>query len=134
MANHFSNSAKKGLSRMGDLILPASGEFPKYSDVAGLQYIDELVINAPKEDINSLNLLLTILSFMPTFILKWLIGKMATSQSNPSNGFIGVTFRQLDVGLKGLVFTTYYGEKINPNYTGKTPEQLVDFKINRIVD
>ncbi|MBX7225645.1 MAG: hypothetical protein K1X55_06420 [Chitinophagales bacterium] len=134
MANHLSKNAQKGLGRLGDLILPASGEFPKYSDVAGFQYLDEMVENAPEDDISSLSLVLSILAFMPGFILQWIVSKMEKSQYDPSNGILAVTFRQLNVGIRGLLYSTYYSEKINPNYKGKTPEQLIDFEVKRVAD
>ena len=93
-----------------------------------------MVENAPEDDISSLSLVLAILAFMPGFILKWIVSKMEKSQHDPSNGILAVTFRQLNVGIRGLLYSTYYSEKINPNYKGKTPEQLMEFEVRRVVD
>ena len=96
-------------------MIPKNGEFPAYSEVKGLDYIDDILSYAPESDVSDLNMVLSILGFMPTFILKLLLNKMAKSQENESNGAVAVILRQLDLGIRGIVYATYYTEKTSPS-------------------
>ena len=130
----FSKRAIKGLCRLGDIIVPGDEEFPIYSKVAGTHKLNDMVQYAPDEDIELLGFLLTILSFMPGFVLRWLIKSMGAATRESKSGIIPATFRQLDLGIRGLVFSTYYTELTNPDYKGKTPFEIMGYEINRVVD
>lgn len=132
--NTFSNRAIKGICKLGDIFLPENGEFPKYSDVAGTHRLNDLVEYAPKDDFQSLNLVLIIFSFLPNFILKMIANKMVSAMTDPGENIILTTFRQMNMGIRGLLYSTYYSELTNPNYKGKTPLQVMDYTINRVVD
>lgn len=129
MDNKLNTNAIKGLSKIGDIILPKNGDFPSYSEVADTNALSMIIKNAPTEDISSLNLVLSIFAFLPNFILKWVVKKMENSLSDPSTGLIATTFRQLQLGLRGLLFSTYYSEFVRKDYTGKTPLQILDYKL-----
>ncbi len=132
--NKFSNRAIKGICKAGDVYLPQNGEFPKYSDVGGTQFLDMMIENAPPKDIKALNLAMAIISFLPNFMVAWLVNWFASATKSSSNGIIASNLRQLHMGLRGLVYGTYYSELINPNYKGKTPLELLDYSINRVED
>lgn len=112
-------------------MLPKNGDFPSFSEFGGLQHIDDLVSYAPKDDIKGLNMLLTILAFMPKFVLKWVVGKMEKSR-NMGDGGVGTLFRQLDFGIRGLVFSCYYTDKESSSYQGKNPLDVMEYSINRV--
>ncbi len=131
-SKYLSNSALKAINRIGDLMIPRNGEFPAFSEVGGITYIDELVSYAPGADIKDLNMLLTILAFMPTFVLRWLLGKMETAMEN--KGPLGPIFRQLDIGLRGLIFSCYYTEKVPTTFKGKKPLDIIGFQLTRVED
>lgn len=130
----LSNQAIKGLCKIGDVFLPGNAEFPKYSEAAGTHKLNDLVQYAPQDDIASLNIVLMIFSFLPMFVLRWLVGKMGKAQASGEEGLIPTTLRQLDLGLRGLLYSTYYGEFINPDYKGKSPMQIIDYNLTRIED
>ena len=132
--NTFSNLAIKGLTKVGNIYCPKNEEFPAFSDVAGTYKLNDLVKNVPTDDFSSLNLVLAIFSFLPNFILNWIVSKCQQSQDNPSDGVIQSTFRQLNIGLRGLCYSIYYSEFNNPNFTGKKPLQVIDYSLNRITD
>jgi hypothetical protein len=132
MANQFSKRAIKGIVKIGDIYCPKNGEFPAYSEVAGIQKLDDLVINVPEDDFSGLNLVLIILSFFPKGMLNWIIGLFQKSMDNPSEGILPSTFRQLNLGLRGLCYSTYYSEFTNPSFKGKTPLAVIDYHINRV--
>lgn len=123
-------SAKKSLTRIGDILLPKNGEFPSFSETGSIEHIDELTAYAPEDDISDLNTLLSVLAFMPGFVLKWLVNKMENAQM--SNGALASLFRQLDFGLKGLLFSCYYSEKMGAAYKGKKPLDVIGFSVNRV--
>ena len=134
MANLFSTRATKGLLKVGEIYCPKNGDFPSFNEVAGTFKLNNLVKNVPSDDFNSLNLVLAIFSFLPNGILNWIITACTKSQSNPSDGIIQSTFRQLNIGLRGLCYSTYYSEFNNPNYSGKKPLEVIDYKVNRITE
>jgi hypothetical protein len=132
--NTFSNRAIIGLTKVGNIYCPKTGEFPEYQEVAGTRYLNSLVVHVPPDDFSALNLVLIILSFLPKFILSWLVGAMERSMDNSSDGIIPSTLRQLNLGLRGLVYSTYYSELTNPDFKGKKPLDILEFQINRVVD
>jgi hypothetical protein len=132
--NTFSKRAVIGLSKIGDVYLPKNNEFPTYSEVADTSKLDMLIENAPKEDIEALNMVLVIFSYLPMFIVKFLVHQFSKSMSSNSEGIIASNFRQLNMGLRGLCYSTYYSEFTNPNYKGKMPLQILDYNLNRVED
>ncbi len=130
MSKLLSKAAVNGLNRIGDIMIPKNGEFPSFSEVGGLEYIDDLVSYAPQDDISDLGMVLSILSFMPGFVLRWLVNKLEDAQY--SNGPLSPIFRQLDFALRGLLFSCYYTEKVGSNYTGKKPLDIIGWEIKRI--
>lgn len=131
-SQYLSKSALKAINRIGDMMIPRNGEFPSFSEVGGIEHIDELVSYAPADDIKDLNMLLTILAFMPNFVLRWLVGKLETALE--SNGPLSPLFRQLDIGLRGLIFSCYYTEKLGSRYTGPRPLDIIGFDLSRVED
>ena len=130
MSTLFSKSALKAVSRIGDTMMPRNGELPSYSELGGIEHIDEILKYAPENDIKDLGMVLSILSVMPGFVLKWLVKKM--KNSHEGGGGISVVMRQLDFGLKGIILSTYYTEKVGSDYKGKTPLEIIGYEINRV--
>lgn len=122
-------SATKGLKKIGDIFLPRNGEFPSYSQIADTTTLPMLLKNAPPDDAASLLMVLGIFSYLPKFVLKWLVKKMEKSMSHPSNGIIQVTLRQLFMGLRGILFSTYYSEFTDKSYSGKTLLEILGYKL-----
>ncbi len=131
MAN-LSPRAKHALSRIGYILLPKNGDFPSFSETGAIEHLDGLTEFDPAGDISDLSMVLSILSFMPEFVLKWLVNKMETSQD--SEGFLGPIFRQLDFGLRGLIFSCYYSGKMGSGFKGKNPLDVIGFEIKRVED
>lgn len=132
MSKILSKKALKALSRIGDIIIPENGEFPKFSDTYSIQHIDDLLDYAPQDDIQDLNMLLGVLYFMPGFVNRWLVSKMENSFNN--NGPLGSLYRQLDFGIKGLVFSCYYSGKTGDGFNGNNPLDVIGYEITRIED
>ncbi len=132
MSKILSNSALKAISRIGDIIIPQSGEFPSFSQAGGIEHIDDIMIYTPASDVKDLNMLLSILAFCPNFVLNTLIKTMLNSYKK--TGPVSVILRQLDIGMRGIVFSCYYSGKVGSNYKGKNPLDIIDYKITRLND
>lgn len=134
MANFFSTRATKGLLKVGEIYCPKNGDFPSFSEAAGTPYLNNIASNVPEDDFNSLNLVLAIFSFLPFGILNWIIGACTNAMKNPGDGIIPSTLRQLNLGLRGLCYAVYYSEFTNPNFSGKKPLDVIEYKTNRVID
>ena len=130
MSKILSKKALKAINRIGDIMVPENGEFPSYSEYGGIEHIDEILRYAPESDMKGLDMVLSILSVMPKFVLSWLVDKMR--QSHERGGGLWVIMRQLNFGLKGIILSTYYSEKAGSNYKEKTPLEIIDYSINRV--
>ena len=99
---YFSPRALKALNRLGDILIPANGDFPSFSEYGGLEHIDRMVSYAPVDDIGDLNMALGYLQFMPTFALRQLVKRMTNAADN--DGLLGMPLRLLNLAIRGLVF------------------------------
>ncbi|MEZ5054275.1 MAG: hypothetical protein R2807_05840 [Chitinophagales bacterium] len=134
MANFFSTRATKGLLNVGEIYCPKNGEFPSFKEAAGTAYLNNFVKNVPEDDFNSLSLALAIFSFLPNFLLVWIINLCTNAQNSPSDGLLYSNLRQLNLGLRGLCYSIYYSEFTNPNYKGKKALDVLDYKLNRVTE
>ncbi len=137
MKNHFESAyfsprALKALNRLGDIMIPANGDFPSFSQYGGLEHIDKMVSYAPMDDIGDLNMALGLLQFMPTFALRQLVQRMSDAQDNDT--LLGMPLRLLNLAIRGLVFACYYAERPGNNFHGKDPVEIIGFQINRVID
>ena len=112
-------------NRLGDLMLPRHKEFPSFSETGCIQFVDDIVLYAPAEDVKSLAALLTILSFCPDMLLKVLVG--LTQRGQQLKGPAGPILRLLDMGIRSVVVTLYFSGKTAPSYNGKTPLELTGY-------
>jgi len=130
-SKYLSKSALKAFGRIGDLLIPGDDTFPSFTAYQCLDHIDDLVGYVPEDDRQSLNMVLGILSPMPNAVLKWLIKKMA--KSHMDNGLLGDVYRQLNMGIRGIVFSLYYSEKPGLKYKGENPTEMIGFKLNKVM-
>lgn len=122
--------ALKALLRFGDIMCPKNNDFPSYSECGCIEHVDKMIAFVPPSDLKDLNMALSALSFMPDAVLKWLLNK--TGNSHTSKGGLSSTFRQLDFGLKGIIFGTYYSGMVGKNYKGVKPTDVIEFQLNRM--
>lgn len=132
MSKLISKAAVNGIIRLGDIIIPGDDEMPSYKEFGGYEHVDDLLLYAPKSDIGDLGLLLSILSFMPQFILVWLVQNMAVSHGKGDG--LWILLRQLDMGIRGIVLSTYYTEKGGASFKGTAPLEGIDYSITRLED
>lgn len=131
-SDYLSNAGVRALSRIGDILCPGDHEFPSYSETGCIEHVDRMLATVPPADMKDLGMLLTVLSFTPTFFLRWLVASMA--KATDSNAPLSDLFRMLDFGLRGIIFGTYYSGFVGADYKGKTPNEVIGFEVNRVVD
>lgn len=131
-SDYMSKAALRTVNRIGDILCPGDEEFPSYSQTGCIEHIDRMLATVPEGDMKDLNLLLTILSIKPKFVLRWLVRKMGSAHE--SSGPISDLLRMLDFGLRGIIFGTYYSGFVGAGYTGKTPYEVLDYEIKRVID
>jgi hypothetical protein len=131
-SNYFSSAALKGLTRIGDIFIPGEGDLPSFSDFGGIEHVDDIVAYTPTEDVASLNMVFTIFSILPEGMLRWAANQMVAASYR--NGLLDGLLRQLNIGLKGILFSCYYSGKSGSSYAGKNPLDGIGYEVNRVLD
>ena len=131
-SRYLNKRAVKGLNRIGDIIIPGNATYPSFSTYMCIDHIDDLMEYAPTDDVGDLKLVLGIFSILPKGILTWIVKKMSSSakSDDPLSGL----FRQLNMGIRGVVFSLYYSEKPGHKYSGMNPTELIGFTVNKVSD
>lgn len=131
-SKYFNSRAIQGLNRVGDIYLPHNAEFPSFSELGASDRVDDMLDYTPPDEVSMLGMVLVVFSFMPLSWLHKLVDKLQASPSE--NGPLSSLFRQLNMGLRGLLFTLYYSDKASPGYTGPLPLSLLGVSLNIIED
>jgi hypothetical protein len=122
----LSRRALIALNRLGDLMLPRYEDFPSFSETGCVQFVDDIVLYAPADDVKSLGIFLTLLSFCPDFVLKLIIN--LTQRGQRMQGPLGPLLRLLDMGIRSVIVTLYFSGKTAKGFTGKSPLQLTGYE------
>lgn len=131
-SQYFWNSTLKGLNRIGDVFIPQDGDMPSFSQFGGIEAIDTVIAYLPKEDVGLLNIVLTIFAVMPTGVLRWLVQQMEDALDK--TGEIPSVLRQLNLGLRGIIFSCYYSGVGGEKSTGNNPLDVIGYHLNRVED
>lgn len=129
-SKYFWKSAIKGLNRIGDVFIPQDDDMPSFSQFGGVEAIDSVIAYLPAEDVTLLNFALTIFLIMPDGFLQWLVSEMENSLEK--TGEIPSVMRQLNLGLRGIVFSCYYSGVSGSGFQGNNPLDVLGYKLNRI--
>jgi len=99
---------KKGLNKIGDVIIPGQEDMPAFSATGCVKEFSRIADFMPESDRKDLLMVLLIMGLLPRFFLRalWWIIEWAPYIPTP----VGDLFRMLRIGIKGLVFSLYYGE------------------------
>ena len=129
-SNYFSKRGLIGMARIGDILIPGDEQFPSFSTYGGLEHVDDLVAFAPEEDIATLNMVMAVLSFCPTGLLQWVVKQMSAARPGDT-GMMAPLYRQLNIGVRGIIFSLYYGEKRGSEYKGADPMAVIGYELKR---
>ncbi len=124
MSRFFGPRELAALARLGDLMLPGDAEFPSFSQMGCVAFIDDLLRFMDPKDRDDLRTLLTVLSVLPSPLLRAFL-RLCQTRWTP-------LLRMIELGLKGLVMSLYYSNKTAPRYTGRTPFDVIGFTLRRL--
>ncbi len=105
----FSNRAICGLNKIGDCYIPGDESMLSFSRSQCTSELSRVLEYLPASDFKSLQLLLILLSFLPKIILLGLAKLLEWSPRLP--GLFGSPLRLIRIGLRGLIFSLYYGHR-----------------------
>jgi len=131
-SRYFNQAALKGLNRIGNILVPGTGDFPSFSEYNCIEHVDDLLGYAPAEDVKDLGMVLMLLNYLPNALLIKLVRLLAGAPTK--KGGISTLLRQLNMGIRGIVFSLYYSEKPGSGYSGTNPEKMIGFTLNRVRD
>lgn len=131
-SQYFWNTTLRGLNRIGDVFIPHSDDLPSFSEFGGVEAIDTVIAYLPKEDVVLLNIVLTTFMFMPASFLRWLVRAM--EESLDKTGEIPALLRQLNLGLRGIIFSCYYSGVGGTNLKSRNPLDVIGYHLNRVED
>jgi hypothetical protein len=115
------------VERIGDIMIPGGEGFPRYSETGCVAHIDPLLEVTPPEDVAGLRVLLTILSFLPFGLLAWFL--RFVEKPRGGTGPLAGALRNIDIGLKGLIMSTYYSNRTGAGYDGPKVFDAMDFEL-----
>lgn len=126
MASSFlSASQLNALSKIGDIYLPGDGEFPSFSELGCLAHVDDMLQHTDADDLKKLQLLLSVLDWLPASFLSWSIVK--ADGAYLKTGPLPSLLRELEFGLGGIVKSLYFSGRCGPDYSGPLPLKLMRF-------
>ncbi|MDO5686040.1 MAG: hypothetical protein Q4G42_01405 [Neisseria sp.] len=105
----FTRRQLHALRRIGDLLIPAHAPFPAFSACGALDQVDIIMRPAHPRDLADFKLALNVLSFLPDAVLMFIL--RCGMNAHGKNHLLAVPFRQLDIGLRGIIFSLYYANQ-----------------------
>jgi len=127
MSRILSARQARALERVGDIMIPGVDGFPAFSQSGSIAYVDPLLEVTPAEDVAGLKILLGVLSFLPRGLLAAFLRMVRREDQAP--GVLAGAFRNIHIGLKGLVMSLYYSNRRGPGATGPTVHALMDYEL-----
>ena len=127
MSKHLNDSQIHALVKVGDCLAPGDEDLPSFSQLGCVEWIDHLLDPMSAADLKDLKLLLSILSLFPAVLMRALMRFLEFSPSVP--GPLGAPLRLIRLGMRGLVMSLYYSGFAGKQYIGKTPLELIGYKV-----
>lgn len=101
----ISPTQERGISRVGDVMLPGTESMPPFSGVDCMKDVDRVLAYVPPTDLSDLKMLLVVLAYMPGPLLRGFVWLLEQSTLIPLPGIL----RVIRLGLRGIVMSLYYG-------------------------
>lgn len=114
----------KAMDKVGDIYCPAYKGLPSFSALGCSEYMHLLVEKLPAQDAKDLKLLLSLISFMPIFLVKLLVRLTESFRKSP--GFLGDNLRKMRFGLMGLSYSLYYSGMYGEEFQGDGPIEIIE--------
>ena len=124
----FTTRQLNGLNKLGDIMIPANGQFPAFSHTGCINHIDDLMGTAHPEDIRDFGLLLLVFHYLPLFVIQWIVWLADNADRFPE--FIAPLLRTANIGMKGVVVSLYYSGYHQATYQGNTGLDIIDYHVH----
>lgn len=124
----FNAPQLSGLRKLGDIMLPANGDFAAFSSTGCIERIDDLMSTAHPDDVRDFGLLLQVCHYLPRFAVEWIVKLADNADRLP--GFIAPLARTLNIGIKGVVVSLYYSGHRPATWRGKTGLDTIDYHVH----
>ena len=128
MSNYLSQTELRGLSRLGDIVVPGGYGQPSFSQTGCVSHVDELMAATPPGDVKDFKLLMKVFSVTPEFIIRGILKLVDKSSAFPEP--IAGLLRLLSIGVKGVVFSLYYSNKTREFYQGPSVHEAMGYEVH----
>jgi hypothetical protein len=103
----LSRRQRTGLIRIGETLIAADGDLPGFEESGCLAHIEEMLRQITASDAADIRLLGTICGVLPRVAVHALLRSIAALAR--TEGSVGAWFWRVDIGIRALFMTLYYG-------------------------
>ena len=132
----LSRSQLNSLLRLGDLYIPGTSRLPSFSQSECIQHLDVVLDELHPDDIRVVRMLLMVLRFVPTWMLRRLLSMTDRHDQYPE--WIGCPLRLISLAFKGLVMSLYYSglpvDGSQSRISQSIDSQSIDFQSTSVLD
>lgn len=108
LSRYLDAKAVRGFQRVGDFLIPGRHDLPSFSQSGLLKDADRMLAFLPSDDRKGLVDLGRALAWMPRWAFVCLFWLTARAARFPTP--VASILRQVELGIKGLVFGVYYSD------------------------
>ncbi|HKZ40865.1 MAG TPA: hypothetical protein VJ044_07865 [Candidatus Hodarchaeales archaeon] len=123
-SSYLSDRELKGLVKLGNIMLPRNDPFPSFSDTGCVLHIDDAVRYLDPRDLGDLKLFFRVIALIPSLLVRIIVRWIGGSR-------IGL-LRLANLGIRGIVFSLYYGNKADPEFHGKSVFHVIDYGVRTV--
>ncbi|MFZ8934919.1 MAG: aldehyde dehydrogenase family protein, partial [Bacteriovoracaceae bacterium] len=105
-SRYLNKNQVKGFLKTADILLPGESDLPRFGQTGFGDYLDDILEEAPTNDIQDLKMLFGIFCWLPSFFIKIIL--LLSEKSDIGPGFWQKNMRLINIGLKGIIFSLYY--------------------------
>ncbi|MEK7355469.1 MAG: aldehyde dehydrogenase family protein, partial [Bdellovibrionota bacterium] len=98
----------KGIAKAGDLMVPGSSDMPSFSRSGSIAAADRIVSFLTESDRAGLKGVAVLFAILPRPLVKVVLSLAANANRLP--GWLAPPFRELNLGVKGVVMSLYYSD------------------------
>ncbi|MCK6553169.1 hypothetical protein L6Q96_01080 [Candidatus Binatia bacterium] len=98
----------RGLRKVGDIVMPGNDEFPSFSQSGAIAHVDRMLDYVKDSDRDGLRLVFGLFRVLPGPAVRSILALSERHRWLP--GPLGAAARQINLGVKGVVFTLYYSD------------------------
>lgn len=128
ISKYLNSRQVKGLIKVSAIILPGDHDLPALNQSGFHSHIDRILDHMYEEDRNGIRSLLSCFAFLPSIAIALLIKVSEKNKKLP--WILGSIFRQINIGIKGPLFTLYYSGIDCPSGQGEKIYQVLNYSVN----